>query len=644
MDDCRQPIDRATRRTVAPPAAAPPPLDAWTILDSTTDCVLVIDRSWRFRYLNARAAAEIGDGRDLVGCDVWAEFPDAVGGSFDRAYRQTMATGTPTHVVEFYAPQRAWFSADAYAVPDGIAIFFRNVTQEKRDEAALRAGEEQFRALFETLTQGVLFIDPRGTVVAANKAAEAILGVPPDELAGKSTGHPWLDAWDADGHYLAAEQRPEKMALRTGETVRGMVMQVVNARLGERRWVSVDAVPQYRAGEIDPHSVSILLSDVTEQRRAEEALRASQAHLARAQRLAEVGSIERDLRSGKLQWSDEMYRICGVDRATFRPSTGALEALVHRDDLKLYRVGIEAVRRGLDPEPAEYRIVRPDGQIRALHREAEIIRDDSGTAIAIIATLKDITELRAVERQREDYHRQLHHLQRLEALGTLAGGIAHDLNNILVPVRMLPALIKKRLGQDSPELARLTTIEDAAKRAVALVRQILDFSRKEGARMEALQLDSVVEEALPLLRASIPATVGIVADIKPVPAVLGDHGQIYQVLLNLFTNAAQAIGSRHGSITVSVDAVSSSRPVAPSRRPDAASFVRLAVRDDGPGMDEMTRRRLFEPFFTTKPVGEGTGLGLSVVHGIVAAHDGMIEVVSEPGRGAEFVVLLPSLG
>jgi PAS domain S-box-containing protein len=620
------------------------PLDALVILESTTDCVLVIGPDWRVRYVNGRAAAEIGRGRDLVGRDLWEAFPEAVGGGFDRAYHETMATGKASHVEEFYVPYDAWFSVDAYRVPQGIAVFFRNVSERKRQEAALVAGEERFRALFETLTQGVMFIDPAGRVVAANKAAEAIVGLPVDKLVGRSTEDASLDAWDAHGTFLPGASRPSMMAFRTGETVRGVVMQIFNARRGERRWISVDAVPQYRVGERVPQAVSVMLSDITEQRRAELALRASQVHLARAQRIAMVGSIERDFRGGTAQWSDGMYRICGVDRASFVPSQEAFEALVHPDDLAIFRAANDTMEGGIDPEPIEYRVVRPDGQLRTLYRVAEIFRDEAGVAIGAIATLKDITELRAVEQEREDFHRQLHHLQRLEALGTLAGGIAHDLNNILVPVRVLPALIKKRLGTESPELGRLQTIEDAAKRAVALVRQILDFSRKEGERKEeALNLDRLVEESLPLLRASIPATVRIQTDIKPVPAVLADDGQLHQVLMNLFTNAAQAIGSDHGTITVSVDTVAASRFKSLAGRPGPSSYVRLVVRDDGPGMDDVTRRRLFEPFFTTKPVGEGTGLGLAVVHGIVTAHGGIIEVASKPGDGAAFTVLLPRL-
>jgi two-component system cell cycle sensor histidine kinase/response regulator CckA len=227
------------------------------------------------------------------------------------------------------------------------------------------------------------------------------------------------------------------------------------------------------------------------------------------------------------------------------------------------------------------------------------------------------------------------HSQKLEALGTLAGGIAHDLNNTLVPVLTLAKLTARRLPEGGRERTNLETIHTAGLRARDLVKQILAFARREQVEKQSVDLAALTREALTLLRASIPATIKLVEDIDDVPSILGDAGQLHQVIVNVITNGAQAIDGRIGQIVVSLKENRRRDPVTNQR------LVSLAIQDTGIGMDAHTMSRIFDPFFTTKPVGEGTGLGLSVVHGIVTDHGGRIEVASHPGEGTQFQIYLP---
>jgi signal transduction histidine kinase len=243
----------------------------------------------------------------------------------------------------------------------------------------------------------------------------------------------------------------------------------------------------------------------------------------------------------------------------------------------------------------------------------------------------DVTALKRAEAERRALERQVHHSQRLEALGTLAGGVAHEINNALVPVIALTKMVAGKLPDDSRERRNLGVVVTGAERSRDLVKQILAFSRKEEEerRRESVDLGAVLREALQLMRATLPASIRVAEDIEPAPAITGDPSQLQQVIVNLMTNAAQAIGQEQGRITVSL-------------RPDAGGAdLRLSVADTGCGMDETTLARIFEPFFTTKPVGEGTGLGLSMVHGILKGHGGRIEVKSAPGQGTCFDLVLP---
>jgi len=387
-------------------------------------------------------------------------------------------------------------------------------------------------------------------------------------------------------------------------------------------------------------------ASILEEQRARQAgheaeqLRRNKEHLARAQRVAATGSFEIDLRTREIEWSDETYRIFGMTRDIGVLDQTVLEEIVIPEDRQRLRDQIAAVVANGRSDPVwEYRIRRPDGRVRILHREMELTLDQAGQPFKLVGVVKDVTELRDAQRRSEELERQLMHSQKLEALGTLAGGVAHDLNNTLVPILALSKLALDDLPEESPVRGDIEIIARASERARDLVKQILAFSRKQDFIREEVDLAAVTREALQMLRASLPATIRIDEQIAAVPPLFGDIGELHQAIVNLVTNAGQAIGGETGKITVGVWPQTR---VAPYRSGIEAA-VCLSVCDTGCGMDEATIDRVFEPFFTTKGVGEGTGLGLSVVHGIVTRHGGRIEIRSRPGEGSEFTISLPAL-
>jgi PAS domain S-box-containing protein len=243
----------------------------------------------------------------------------------------------------------------------------------------------------------------------------------------------------------------------------------------------------------------------------------------------------------------------------------------------------------------------------------------------------EITAIKRAEAERSVLEAQLAHSQRLEALGTLAGGAAHEINNALVPTIALTKLVAKKLPADSRERRNLEMAVTGAERSRDLVKQILAFSRKGEvqALSDSVDVGAVLRASLEFMRATVPTNIRFAEEIAPVPAIAGDPSQLRQVIINVMINAAQAIGGAQGSITASL-----------SPEADGAQ-LRLSIADTGSGMDEATLSRVFEPFFTTKPVGEGAGLGLSVAYGIVKAHGGRLEAKSTAGQGSRFDIVLP---
>jgi PAS domain S-box-containing protein len=405
-------------------------------------------------------------------------------------------------------------------------------------------------------------------------------------------------------------------------------------RLWNGRWVLTSERRMPSGG------IAGLRIDITALKEVQASLRASRAELIWAQRVSNTGSVVRDFRTEKTEWSEQTYRIFGVTPENFTPNTRAFLELVHPDDHKLVIDSIEASEAGAPLSPLQYRIIRPDGEMRWVYREAEVFFDDQGKPTGRVSTYKDITEQYVAKIRQQELETQLRHSQKLEALGTLAGGIAHDLNNTLVPILALSKLGMKRLPVESGDYQDLEVIARASEQARDLVKQILAFSRKQEAEKHLIDIAVVVRESMQMLRASLPTTIRIIERIEPVPSVLADSNQLHQIVTNLVTNAAQAIGDGIGTITVTVRPVGNPGALAVGPR-DA---VGLSVADTGCGMDETIVERIFEPFFTTKEVGQGSGLGLAVVHGIVAGHGGRITCRSKPGDGSEFTVILPVAG
>ena len=262
----------------------------------------------------------------------------------------------------------------------------------------------------------------------------------------------------------------------------------------------------------------------------------------------------------------------------------------------------------------------------------------------ILVVSLDVTEQKLAEKQQRELEEQLRQAQKLDALGTLAGGIAHDFNNILGAIISYSELSKMDNPGNHVLQANLDEVLRASARAANLVRQILSFSRHQKEERKALQLAPIIKEALSLLRASLPSTIALHQQIEAaVPDVLANPTQVHQIVMNLCTNAAHAMKGKQGRISIELSQLLVADSEAkPHVELQPGGYVRMTVQDTGHGMDAATSKRIFEPFFTTKSSGEGTGLGLSVVHGIVKEYGGVVTVDSELGRGTSLTIFLPA--
>ncbi len=281
-------------------------------------------------------------------------------------------------------------------------------------------------------------------------------------------------------------------------------------------------------------------------------------------------------------------------------------------------------------------------QLACDEMEQQVVRRTADLAKANESLQQEIADRKRMEAEKEELTEQLINAQKMEAIGTMAGGIAHDFNNILMPIMGYAEMTMSNLAPGSENWKNLDQIISGSKRAKELIREILTFSRQTDNDSIPIHLEPLVRETLKLMRSSLPATIEIRETIDPDIGILGNPTQIHQLLMNLCTNARQAMRDHGGTLTVSVDAVRyHDRAVLDGMQLEPGSYARLRVSDTGQGIEEDIQNRILEPYFTTKSPDEGTGLGLSVVHGIVEKHDGHMTFSSSVNEGTTFQILFP---
>ena len=485
-------------------------------------------------------------------------------------------------------------------------------------------------ATLEASHDGILVLDLNRTIIHYNRRFLKMFGLTADDLE-HGGGMDW-NAWNAGkAAALAAplqnlDQLLGLMSRSVGDPDTEVVdtLRVKDGRVYERY------VTPHR---VDGRVVGIVASfhDISQAVRTEQSLEQHQAFLEKAQQVAHIGSWVAELDgSDRLSWSAETHRLLGVPLTEAGTRAKAMADSVHPDDRDAVRRMSEETIQSDRPYDIEHRVVSRDGTVRWVHTRADLVRDQSGLPVRMIGTVQDITDRRELEER-------LRQVQKLEAIGRLAGGIAHDLNNALTAIAGYTELSLDALADTHPARPDVLEIRRAAERAESVTRQLLAFSRKQLLEPRVFFLNDSVANLGRMLERLLGNSVELKTVIaQGVPPIYGDPGQIDQAIINLAVNARDAMPDG-GRLTLAVSLVDVDEAFARAHQPmPPGRFVELAVSDTGVGMEPETQAHVFEPFFTTKEVGKGTGLGLAMVYGTVKQSGGFIFLESQVGRGTAF--------
>jgi two-component system, cell cycle sensor histidine kinase and response regulator CckA len=525
--------------------------------------------------------------------------------------------------------------------PDGLAqAIVRDITERRRSEAAIRAERDLLDGILSTSVAGIIVVSPTGRVIFLNPSAESVLGITRDQLKDTTELPSGWRLANLDGTPLAEEARPARRVARTGEPVTDARFAVERPD-GRRVIVSVNAAPlRNTAGVIT--AVVLSLSDITDQYVAQQALREREEQLHRItaavpgvvyQYVVGPGEEERFVFV-----SEGARELLGASAEEILADPQHAWLTMDREDRAAMSEQFNRASTTLAPWSFDFRVLGPGDRIRWLRDIATAIPSEDASRVVWNGVIVDITERKRLEEE-------LLQSQKMDSLGRLAGGVAHDFNNLLTVIRGYADVLTRELSDGDPRQGEVREIRRAADRATTLTRQLLALSRRQVLVPREVDLNALVQEMEQMLRRVIGENITIDtvrgADTGWVRA---DPGQLEQVLLNLAVNARDAM-PRGGTLTIETR-----RAIIPPGREDAATrgvppgdYVVFRVTDTGTGIDRETQAKIFEPFFTTKPLGEGTGLGLSTVYGIVQQSSGVITVESEPGAGTSFRIFLPRL-
>ncbi|MCG8417835.1 MAG: response regulator [Proteobacteria bacterium] len=490
----------------------------------------------------------------------------------------------------------------------------------------------RYRLYLDHVLIPVTTLDVDGTILHINRAGADHLRGDPENFVGRSVYDVLPD--------IAATTRPRLARALAGH----IASYETSIQLpGGARWFESSYRPiRDESGQVI--AVQILSQEITAKVRAERALEKSQIQLKNAEAQAAIGTWEFDLSAGKNQWSEEMYRLYGRDPSLGPPTLDEFALLVHPDDRDHVLRSQQFALRSRSGGVVEFRTNPAKGPVRHL-KTTFGISDQEGESVMIKGTLMDVTAMRRADDEKKRLEEQLRHAQKLDSLGVLAGGIAHDFNNILVGIMCNAEFALARTEKLDVVHRAIEDVLIASRRAADLCQQMLSYSGLGKFTVGVLDLSDVARELGHLIKASISKRAQLRHELaSDLPVIEADAAQIQQIILNLLTNASDALADKDGVITMRTGVERCSREdLSRTYLNDdlpAGDYVFLEVSDTGSGIDPATLGRIFDPFFTSK--GAGRGLGLAAVLGIIRGHRGAIDVVSQLGAGTTIKVFLPA--
>lgn len=510
------------------------------------------------------------------------------------------------------------------------------ILERRQAEENLRKSEKRFRSLVETIPHCIQEIDDRGIITFANPSHRKVYGYNEQDLVGKSMYHLAANEEnrrqvEAHFNYLMKEKPAPSPWFSSDRTSSGKIIQT------QVDW----NYKRDNQGRVE--GLIAVISEITHRKQAEKALLDNLNFMNTLIDTIPNPVFYKDTEGYYLGCNVAYAETLGmskedimgrrlIDLSWEKDSDMAWH--YHQQDLLLMKkTGVQS---------HETRVYCADGVMRDYIMYKATFEDTEGKVAGLVGIMLDISTRIAAEQRRQHLELQLRQAQKMEALGTLAGGIAHDFNNILAAIIGYSEIVAAEIPKDSERYHYMERVLEAGGRARSLVKQILTFSRQSENEPKPIQVKLIIKEVLKLLRASLPVTIDIVQKIQSAAAVMADPVQIHQVMMNLCTNAGYAMREKGGTLTVVLEEVNLDQAFI-RRHADlkAGPHLKLSVADTGVGIAPENLNRIFDPFFTTKPKGEGTGMGLSVVHGIVTNLGGIITVRSEPGKGASFDIYLP---